>query len=235
MKQPSHDPKTVKDEEPLTAHEPDRQTVEFFLGRTTARIDRLEGALERNWLAHTVLAGVGIALVLQIGGLQNFLAEYITHGKYDARPMSVVILAVFLYHFMKLGHLTTSINQLKELQHDLLRSYSYGKDYEKKIEPLSRTTNFFAESFRAGKDGIAFLLVATAIVSVAQASAFFLVFHAFEHGPALYVVLAFCALFVVVLFFLFVAAQKNQRQAGLVAGLTMAATAVLLISFIELT
>ena len=113
------------------------QIVEFLLNLNSAKINKLKSALEKNWIIHVVLAGVGVALVFRIGNLPNLLvAKYFPQGQYDAQAVAAIVLPIFLYYFMKLGHLVTLFNEARRFQDALLKEYLTSQFDEQQTEPL---------------------------------------------------------------------------------------------------
>ena len=164
--------------------ENDNHTNEFLLKVDSDRMSGLESALERNWIAHLLLAGIGLALVLPIGKFRDLLASYFVKGPYDQTVVATVLLAVLLYYFMKLGHLLTLYVEASGLQQRLLQSYLGEHVDAAKLVPR-KSTNFYVEALSAikplgGRDTFwPYLLVTTFIVSLAQATALYLVGQAF--------------------------------------------------------
>jgi hypothetical protein len=162
----------------------DNHTNEFLLKLNSDRMSGLESALERNWIAHLLLAGIGLALVLPIGKFRDLLASYFVKGPYDQTVVATVLLAILLYYFMKLGHLLTLYVEASGLQQRLLQSY-LGEHVDATKLVLRKSTNFYVEAFFAikpfsGRDTFwPYLLVTTIIVSLAQATALYLVGQAF--------------------------------------------------------
>lgn len=171
-------------EETKLTPENDDHRNEFLLKLNSDRVSGLEGALERNWIAHLILAGIGLALVLPIGKFRDLLASYFVRGPYDQTVVATVLLAILLYYFMKLGHLLTLYVETVSLQQRLLQSY-LGENVDATRLVLRKSTNFYVEAFFAIKpfsDRDTFwpyLLVTTIIVSLAQAAALYLVGQAF--------------------------------------------------------
>ena|SRR2546430_1102465 len=99
----------------------------------------------------SLLAGVGAALIFNVGNSRQFLTKYFTDQEYNGQAVAVVMLPLFLYHFMKLGHLLTLCNEARRLQDVLLKEYLAGQFDEQKAEPLRRTMSFLAESFYPGR------------------------------------------------------------------------------------
>jgi hypothetical protein len=159
---------------------------EFMLKLNSDRVSELESALERNWIAHLILAGIGLALVLPMGRFRDLLASYVVHGTYDQTAFAIVLLAVLLYYFMKLGHLLTLYAEASHVQQDLLQSY-LGKPVDDHVKKLVRpkSTNFYAEAFlgkkpfRENNTYLPYLVVTQIIVALAQAAPLYLVMQAF--------------------------------------------------------
>jgi hypothetical protein len=170
--------------EETTPPENDNHANEFLLKLNSDRMSGLESALERNWIAHLLLAGIGLALVLPIGKFRDLLASYFVKGPYDQTVVATVLLAILLYYFMKLGHLLTLYVEASGLQQRLLQSY-LGEQVDATKLVLRKSTNFYVEAFFAikpfsGRDTFwPYLLVTTIIVSLAQATALYLVGQAF--------------------------------------------------------
>jgi hypothetical protein len=168
----------------LVPPESDNHTNEFLLKLNSDRMSGLESALERNWIAHLLLAGIGLALVLPIGKFRDLLASYFVKGPYDQTVVATVLLAILLYYFMKLGHLLTLYVEASGLQQRLLQSYP-GENVDAAKLVLRKSTNFYVEALSAikplgGRDTFwPYLLVTTIIVSLAQATALYLVGQAF--------------------------------------------------------
>jgi hypothetical protein len=106
--------------EPQPEPERDDKRTEYLLKLTSDRVNRLENALEKNWIAHLILAASGLALVFHIGSFRDLLSNYFIHGGYDQKVIAAVDLALLLYYFMKLGHLLTLYVEGHELQKQLL-------------------------------------------------------------------------------------------------------------------
>jgi hypothetical protein len=168
----------------LTPPETDDHRNEFLLKLNSDRVSGLEGALERNWIAHLILAGIGLALVLPIGKFRDLLASYFVRGPYDQTVVATVLTAILLYYFMKLGHLLTLYVEASGLQQRLLQSY-LGEHIDATKLVLRKSTNFYVEAFFAIKPFsdrdtfLPYLLVTTIVVSLAQATALYLLGQAF--------------------------------------------------------
>jgi hypothetical protein len=73
--------------------------TEYLLKLTSDRVNGLENALEKNWIAHLILAATGLALVFHIGSFRDLLSNYFIHGGYDQKVIAAVDLALLLYYF----------------------------------------------------------------------------------------------------------------------------------------
>jgi hypothetical protein len=221
----------------LPAHENNRpKIVEALLNLNSAKVSKLESALEKNWIIHVILAGVGTALVFNVGNSRQFLTRYFTEQEYNGQAVAVVMLPLFLYHFMKLGHLLTLFNEARRLQDALLKEYLAGQFDEQRAEPLRRTTSFLAESFYPGRDAKLFwpyLFVTSLVISTAQAAALFLVVQAYPNNRWALAVLVLSGLFILVLYSLFWRSQKDHFRATLAVVFNFLFTAAWLIIFAE--
>jgi hypothetical protein len=157
---------------------------EFLLKLNSDRVNELEGALERNWMAHLILAGIGLALVIPIGKFRDIVANYFVREPYDQTVIATVFLAILLYYFMKLGHLMTLYMEAIELRRGLLKKY-LGPHPEAGNLVSRKSTNFYVEAFFGMKPysdddtSLIYLLVTSIIASIAQSSALYLVGQAF--------------------------------------------------------
>jgi hypothetical protein len=198
--------------------------AEFLMNLNAAKIDRIESALEKNWIAHLILAGVGLAVVLDIANLPALIANYFTKGEPDKKAVAVVVLAILLYYFMKLGYLLTSFVDASQLQESLLKDYLREPFEESKMMPLRKSTNFFveafssAESIKAGKWFSPYLLVTSIVVSVAQAAALFSIVQAYHLDRWFPSILLLSGAGVVVLFIKLHKWRKAHLQKPLLIG-----------------
>src|SRR5438874_2010928 len=127
----------------------------FLIGLSSAKLDKLESALERNWIVHLVLGGVGIALVLNIGDLPNVLAEHFVGKPLNPSSAAAIFAPVFLYHFMRFGYLLTAFLDIRRLHESLFENYFAEQHVGNSFTALRETTSFFEEiyatkSFRDG-------------------------------------------------------------------------------------
>ncbi len=220
-----------------TIHGDHTQSVEFLLDLNSAKIRELEKALEQNWLIHVILSGVGVAMIFNIGHLRDVLAKYFAQAEYNAQAVAAILLPVFLYQFMRLGQLVTAFNEARQLRDDLLRDYLGGALHHLNMEPLHKSTSFLAESF-VTKGNWPYLLVTTAIVTIAQASALFLVVQAYGVNRFSVAILVASAAIMSILYVLFWKFQRDRRRATLVVSLGLASFALvlgLLIAFARVT
>lgn len=203
-----------------------KQSVKFLLNLNSAKIRKLESALEKNWLVHVILSGIGIAMIFNLGHLRDVLARYFAQEQYNAQAVAAVLLPVFLYQFMRLGQLLTASNAARQLQDELLKDYLAGTSRNLNLHPLHTSTSFLAESFATGAAGNLFwpyLLVTSAIVSIAQAAALFLVVQAYGVNRFSVAALAASAVALVILYVLFWRSQvrTDRRRATLAIGLAL--------------
>ena len=203
--------------------EPAKENAELLLTLTSDKIGKLEKALEQNWLAHVILAGVGIAMVLNTGHLRDVLAKYLGEQQYNDRAAAAVLLPVFLYYFMRLGQLVTAFNEAKRFQKRLLKDFFPTAPYnDDDMEPIHSSTSFLAESFRKPKpDCWPYLLVTSAIVALAGVTAMCLVVQAYGWDSMTRIVLAASVVALVILYVLFWLVQKDRSRATLAISLML--------------
>jgi hypothetical protein len=220
--------------EPKQAPERDDKRTEFLLKLTSDRVSGLEGALEKNWIAHLILAITGVALVFRIGSFRDLLANYFIHGGYDQKVVAAVDLALLLYYFMKLGHLLTLYVESNELQRQLLETY-LGEHREMADVVLRKSTNFYVEAFFSIRSGRVrdffwpYMFVTTTIVSLAQAVALFLVAQAY--GWSSMILFLGCAVIVTLYFLFWSSNHKSQPQATIPVVLSIAMVVGWLVAF----
>ena len=203
-----------------------QEKAEFLLEISSAKVEKLEKALERNWIAHLILAGIGLAFVFDIGDLPKSFAKYFSQDQYNIRLAAVLILPVLLYYFMKFGHLLTSFIQARTLHDELLNAYLGETFDEKKFKPLRETTSFFevfysTHTFGGGRNPIvlAYFVVTPTVISVAQATALFLVLQAYGRTSWSIGVVVLCGTVLVMLYWAFWMSQKNHPgTTGVVIG-----------------
>jgi hypothetical protein len=88
--------------------------VEFLIGLAYKELADVTKALERNWIVHLILAGIGIALVFDVGDLPKFLSKYMSQDTYDLKPAAAIILAVLLYYFARFGQLLSAFVESRQ-------------------------------------------------------------------------------------------------------------------------
>lgn len=70
------EPKLATADELRPMPQRDDARTEYLLKLTSDRVNGLESALEKNWIAHLVLAATGLALVFHIGSFRDLLSNY---------------------------------------------------------------------------------------------------------------------------------------------------------------
>lgn len=214
-------------------YEDHKQRVEFLLTLNSAKIRELERALEQNWLVHVILSGVGVAMIFNVGHLRDVLARYFAQAQYNAQAVAAILLPVFLYQFMRLGQLVTAFNEARQLQGQLLQDYLGGDFHNLSMDPFHKSTSFLAESF-VKNGNWPYLLVTTAIVTIAQASALFLVVQAYGVHRLSVAILVVSGVVMSILYFLFWKFQRDRTRATVVLSLGLASFALvfgLLVAF----
>jgi hypothetical protein len=160
--------------------------VQFLLGLANKRLSDVTKALERNWIVHLIIAGIGTALVFDIGDLPKFLSRYVSQDEYDLKPAATIVLAVLLYQFMKLGHLLTAFVELRHLTDALLRQRFGNHIQTEEFKPLRETTSYFEGYFSADAFGgrgrpvmTLYYLLSGAVIATSQAAALALIVKAY--------------------------------------------------------
>lgn len=160
--------------------------LRFLLGLSNKRLSDVTKALERNWTIQLILAGIGVALVFDIGDLPKFLSRYASQDAYDLKPAAAIILAVLLYHFMKFGHLLTAFVESHRLTDSLLQQH-LGEDIQTKdFQPLQETTSYFEGYYSANAFGgrgrpvmTLYYFLSAAVIAISQAAALTLIVKAY--------------------------------------------------------
>jgi hypothetical protein len=159
---------------------------EFLIRLSSERLARVEQALERNWVVQLILAGVGLALVFDIGDLPKLLSRYfLSQQDYNLRPVAAIFLAILLYYFMKLGQLLTRFIENRQLNDWLLEGYLGEK--KGALEALRVTESFFEvfyapQAFRKPLV-VAYYIISTITISTGQAASLYLMFKAYGRDP----------------------------------------------------
>ena len=193
----------------------DERRIEFLLKVNSDRVNGLEASLEKNWIAHLILAAIGLALVFHIGNFRELLANYFVKGPYDQKAVAIVILGLLLYYFMKLGHLLTLYIESSRSQQQLLKAY-LGEQVTASSVILRKSTNFYVEaffsvdSFHMRDVFWPYLLITITIVSLAQASALFLIAQAYTLSRWLPFIISVNAALVVLCFVFWPALRKSS-------------------------
>jgi len=214
--------------------------LKFLLELNSRRVDKCEIALERNWIIHLILAGVGIALVLDIGNLPGIVAKYFSQPQYDKKAVAVIILPLLLYHFTKFGHLLTTFVGARRLQDSMLSEYLGSLPDRQQMKSTQATTNFFevfysAQSFAAGRLILwPYLILTSVIFSGAQASALFLVVQAYGFNVWSVAALVVATTILSILYYAFWESQKTRPRGTLVVVTSIALMVGWLVVFAEL-
>ena len=161
------------------------QKEEFLIQLNSERLARVEQGLERNWTVQLVLAGVGLALVFDIGDLPKFLSRYVSQQEYSLRPVAAILLVILLYYFMRLGHLLTRFIETRKLHDRLLDEYL--GERKRDLEGLRATTSifevFYAPHAFARPLRAAYYLTSALTISTGQAAVLYLIFKAYGTNP----------------------------------------------------
>jgi uncharacterized protein Usg len=167
--------------EPQITNALDATQKEFLIQLNSERLVRVEQGLERNWMVQLVLAGVGLALVFDIGDLPKFLSRYVSQQEYNLRPVATILLAILLYYLMKLGHLLTTFIETRRLSDWLLDEY-LGPS-KRNLEALRATESFFEVYYAPNEFGrplvTAYYLTSAITISTGQAAALYLILKAY--------------------------------------------------------
>lgn len=194
--------------------------LKFLLGITSGKTDTLDKALEKTWIAHVVIAGIGIAMVLDIGKVTESVFLHLL-GSYDHRTAAAILLAISLYYSMKTGPLLTAFNQARMLRDDLLDAYLAGQ--KGMVDPLRQPTSFLAAVFYDDEPGpghagggsgwrwkleewvpkwVPYFVITTFVVSLAQAAPLFLVYEAYHASPRFWLVIVIVSAFLLALYYM---------------------------------
>jgi hypothetical protein len=193
--------------------------LEFLIKLTSAKTDALEKALEKTWIAHVVVAGLGFAMVLNVGQVLQAIAGRYLPGASDLKTVAPIMLAIYLYYFMKTGPLLTAFNEAKSLRDQLLKNYLKGQPEEGKVAPLHETSNFLAAAFYDDLPGLVpvggpwwrrkfvkwlpYFFITDLVVSLAQAAALFLMFEAYHASAMFWLVIVIVSVLLIALYIMF--------------------------------
>lgn len=201
---------------PKVAATPSVAQKEFLLGLSSERLVRVEQALERNWTVQLILAGVGLALVFEIGDLPRFLSKYVSQDVYNLRPVATILLALLLYYFMKFGHLLTAFIEARQLNDSLLHEYLGATSRKETMKALRETTSFFegfySEDAFGGRGPLiaAYYLTSAVVISTGQAAALFLILKAYGANPWSIATISLSAIAIGLLYREFWRSKKNH-------------------------
>jgi|SRR5215213_1301103 len=184
---------------------------EFLIQLNSERLERVEHGLERNWIVQLVLAGVGLALVFDIGDLPRFLSRYLSQQEYNLRPVAAILLAILLYYLMKLGRLLARFIDTKKLNDRLLDEYL--GDRRRDLEALRASEGFFEFFYAPDAFGrplvAAYYIVSAITISTGQAAALYLILKAYGIN---FWSLAAVALALVVMVLLYIGFWQSKRK-----------------------
>ena len=166
-----------------------QEKAEFLSTLISARVDKCEKALERNWIAHIILAGIGLAFVFDLGGLPRALASrFFGPDHYNNLLPPMLMTPILLYSSTRLGQLLISFVRARRIQDELLtrilQDDPLGKYLEERsadLRPLFQTSSFFETYYSTTFDKgsvFSFLAITCGVVSTAQAAALFLIWKA---------------------------------------------------------
>jgi MFS family permease len=171
--------------EPRVTDAPGVPRQEFLIQLNSERLAHVEQGLERNWIVQLVLAGVGLALVFDIGDLPKFLSRFMSQQEYSLRSVAAILLVILLYYFMKLGHLLTRFIEARKLHDRLLDEYL--GERKRDLEGLRPTTSvfevFYAPHVFARPLRVAYYLSSALAISTGQAAVLYLIFKAYGLNP----------------------------------------------------
>jgi hypothetical protein len=206
-----------------------RPHTKGLLRLTSAQKEKLEHALEKTWIAHVLVAGIGIAIVFNVGNVAESIIAHLLQGPYDLKTIATILLAVHVYYFMRTGPLLSAFGEAKSWHDYQLEGYFKGQEEAEKaradpLHPLSGTTSFLAAALYPRAKG--YLIITTFVVSVAQAATLFLVFKAFRVGAGISLSSAFFVLVLVILITLYFMFWQRRY-----AGATVVVIVLVLILF----
>ena len=203
-----------------------QEKAEFLSTLISARVDKCEKALERNWIAHIILAGIGLAFVFDLGGLPRALASrFFGPDHYNNLLPPMLMTPILLYSSTRLGQLLISFVRARRIQDELLtrilQDDPLGKYLEERsadLRPLFQTSSFFETYYSTTFDKgsvFSFLAITCGVVSTAQAAALFLIWKASDYTPWSIIARALCILCGGILLYAYVrfwVSQKNQPK-----------------------
>jgi hypothetical protein len=159
---------------------------ECLLQLSCARAQELAAALERNWTVHLVLAGMGLAIVFDVGNLPEFLVKhFVEQDEFERRPVAAILLPLVLFYFMKLGHLLTSFFEARNLVVYSVKEYTGEPGESSRLSCLEETTSFFEIFYPGGNSGknkilrLVALCITSLVFSAEQAAALYLLIQAY--------------------------------------------------------
>ena len=160
------------------------ESIEFLLTLTSARVDKSEKALERNWIALIILAGIGLAFSFDLGGVPQAVAKYFGQGEYNRSLPPMITAPILLYCWTRFGHLLISFIRARTLHDKLWRKYLGMKFDKTEFNPLHQTSSFFEVFYSMHFDWftVSFsIAVMSMVISLAQATTLFLIWKAYGY------------------------------------------------------
>jgi hypothetical protein len=159
---------------------------ECLLQLSCARAEKLATALDRNWTIHLILAGLGLAIVFDVGSLPEFLVKhFVDQDKFERRPVAALLLPLVLFYFMKFGHLLTSFFSARDLVEFSIKKYAGSLTVHGPLSSLRETTSFFEAFYRGGTPAktktlkFAAFCITVVVFSAEQATALYLLIQTY--------------------------------------------------------
>jgi hypothetical protein len=212
--------------------------AEFLIGLANKEVADVTKALERNWTVHLILAGVGVALVFDVGGLPKFLSKYVSQDSYDLKPAATIILAVLVYHFARFGQLLSAFVESRRLVDTLLERYVGAPLQTDTFKPLRETTSYFegyysASAFggRGGPVMTLYYLASGAVIATGQAAALALIIKAYGLNRWSVGAIAIAAVIMGVLYWGFWRSKKEQPGTKLLLLASVISATILFFAF----
>ena len=193
---------------------------ECLVELSCAKAERLAAALERNWTIHLILAGIGLAIVFDVGNLPEFLAKhFVDQDTFERKPVALILLPIVLFYFMKFGHLLTSFFDARKLVVESVQRYAGTPAEQALLSYLEETTSFF-EIFFPGSHPyenrtlrLTALCITSLVFATEQATAVYLLIQTYN---ANYVSIAATVAILICFFLLYNAFLKSPAVVGIV-------------------
>jgi plasmid stability protein len=180
-------------------------------------VQRLNAALERNWLVQLIVATVGVALAFDVGGARE-AAYTVVRVKFG--PLAVALSAVYFYYFMRFGYLLIRFVPTRRSYDRILDLTLGGSICPDDLLTLRNTSSYFEMFYSRKKESrakaIGYFFFTIAIASAAQASALWLPLMAYPGETWVIGVMVFYVMALTFLYTFFWRALESHRDAGLV-------------------